>query len=68
MVTKSIWKWHKEFHDHESSCSYKIALLPGSPLTPTKKKGGREPGIDLHVISQDDNVTAMILKSRDAIK
>ena len=31
-----------------------LALFPGSPLAPTKnKKGGREPGIDSHVIPRD---------------
>ena len=35
--------------------SYMLASFPGSPLAPTKnRKGGGEPGIDSHVISQHD--------------
>ena len=40
-----------------------IASFPGSPLTPTKNKnGGGEPGTDLHVIWQHDDITVIITK------
>ena len=38
-------------------------MLPRFPLAPMKNKnGGGEPGIDSHVISRHDNVTAIIAK------
>jgi len=40
-----------------------VASFPGSLLTPMKNKnGGGEPGIDSHMISRHDNITAIIAK------
>ena len=42
---------------------YNLASFPGSPLASTKnRQGGGEPGTDSHVISQHDDVTAIITK------
>ena len=43
------------------SGTFKVASFPGSPLAPNKKIK-TEPGIDLHVISRHDDVTAIIAK------
>ena len=40
-----------------------IASFPGSPLAPRKnRKGGGEPGINLHMISRHDDIMAIITK------
>ena len=49
-------------HDYYAHCVC-VASFPGSPLVPMKNKnGGGEPGIDSHVISRQNDVTAITAK------